>query len=101
MAESAPPSRRRTNGPVVDLESHLPGDWWRALCNALCLKTDGDVLEVNPNLGWCWDGKMNLMAELAGWSYVDMLSRILQAGKERVRAELDRGGRKVTSDRAA
>ena len=24
------------------------------------------LLEVNPNPGWCWDGKMNLMAELPG-----------------------------------
>ena len=29
---------------------------------------DGEIklLEVNPNPGWCWDGKLNLMAEMAG-----------------------------------
>jgi D-alanine-D-alanine ligase len=48
MAETTPPpSRRRTHGPVTDLESHLPADWWRTLFNALYLKTDGDVVE-NP-----------------------------------------------------
>jgi D-alanine-D-alanine ligase len=44
------------------------------------------LLEVNPNPGWCWDGKMNLMAELAGWSYADFLGRILEAAQERVAA---------------
>ncbi len=24
------------------------------------------LLEVNPNPGWCWDGKLNLMAEWRG-----------------------------------
>jgi D-alanine-D-alanine ligase len=42
------------------------------------------LLEVNPNPGWCWDGKMNLMAEMAGWSYADLLRRILEAAGERV-----------------
>jgi D-alanine-D-alanine ligase len=44
------------------------------------------LLEVNPNPGWCWDGKLNLMAELAGWSYADLLSRILEAAQERTLA---------------
>jgi hypothetical protein len=42
------------------------------------------LLEVNPNPGWCWDGKLNLMAELAGWSYPDLLRRILEVAQERV-----------------
>lgn len=37
------------------------------------------LLEVNPNPAWCWDGKMNLMAGFAGWSYADFLRRILTA----------------------
>jgi len=41
------------------------------------------LLEVNPNPGWCWDGKLNLMAEMAGWSYSDLLARILEAAQER------------------
>jgi len=44
------------------------------------------LLEVNPNPGWCWDGKLNLMAELAGWSYADLLARILEAAQERTLA---------------
>jgi D-alanine-D-alanine ligase len=41
------------------------------------------LLEVNPNPGWCWDGKLNLMAELAGWSYPKLLGRILEGALER------------------
>jgi len=41
------------------------------------------LLEVNPNPGWCWDGKLNLMAEIAGKSYSEMLALILAAAKER------------------
>jgi len=43
------------------------------------------LLEANPNPGWCWDGKMNLMAEMAGWSYAAFLGRILDAARERLR----------------
>ncbi|MBL26869.1 MAG: D-alanine--D-alanine ligase [Rhodospirillaceae bacterium] len=41
------------------------------------------LLEVNPNPGWCWDGKMNLMAGFAGMSYTDMLRAILEAALDR------------------
>jgi D-alanine-D-alanine ligase len=37
------------------------------------------LLEVNPNPGWCWDGKLNLMAEMAGWTYADLLRQIIDA----------------------
>ena len=42
------------------------------------------LLEVNPNPGWCWDGKLNLMAGFAGIEYAQMLEMILNAAKERV-----------------
>lgn len=42
------------------------------------------LLEVNPNPGWCWDGKQNLMAGFAGMTYADMLSAILVAAEERL-----------------
>src|SRR5947207_1189427 len=45
------------------------------------------LLEVNPNPGWCWDGKLNLMAEMAGLRYSDLLRLILEAGQERVAAQ--------------
>ncbi|MGA8164822.1 MAG: methyltransferase domain-containing protein [Waddliaceae bacterium] len=43
------------------------------------------LLEVNPNPGWCWDGKMALMAEFAGISYHEFLEKILKAAMERYR----------------
>ena len=42
------------------------------------------LLEVNPNAGWCWDGKMNIMAGFAGIRYSEMLGQILQAAVERL-----------------
>lgn len=42
------------------------------------------LLEVNPNPGWCWDGKFNLMAGFAGISYSELLEQILKAAKERL-----------------
>jgi D-alanine-D-alanine ligase len=49
---------------------------------------DGNIklLEINPNPGWCWDGKLALMADLAGWSYADLLRRILEIAQARLRA---------------
>ncbi len=42
------------------------------------------LLEVNPNPGWCWDGKLNLMAGFAGMDYAQLLDMILQAAVERI-----------------
>ena len=41
------------------------------------------LLEVNPNPGWCWDGKFNLMAGYAGMRYADLLRQILEAAQGR------------------
>ena len=41
------------------------------------------LLEVNPNPGWCWDGKLNLMAGFAGISYSELLNMIIEAALER------------------
>ena len=41
------------------------------------------LLEVNPNPGWCWDGKFNFMAGYAGLRYSDMLKMIIQAAQSR------------------
>ncbi len=41
------------------------------------------LLEVNPNPGWCWDGKLNIMAGYAGMRYADLLESILQAAQSR------------------
>src|SRR3546814_8063957 len=42
------------------------------------------LLEVNPNPGWCWDGKFNLMAAFDGLRYADLLRLILEAAQNRV-----------------
>jgi D-alanine-D-alanine ligase len=52
------------------------------------------LLEVNPNPGWCWDGHLARMAELAGLSYAQMLREILNACDERVRAVVRRSASK-------
>jgi D-alanine-D-alanine ligase len=55
---------------------------------------DGTIklLEVNPNPGWCWDGKMYLMAEFAGYSYSKFLNKILDATVARVQAKTPQKG---------
>lgn len=40
-------------------------------------------LEVNPNPGWCWDGKLNLMAGFANISYSQLLDKILKSALQR------------------
>ena len=52
------------------------------------------LLEVNPNPGWCWDGKLNLMTGFAGQDYTDLLRMILEAAQRRV--VLTAGGRPET-----
>src|SRR5262249_57025074 len=42
------------------------------------------LLDVNPNRGWCWDGKVNIMAGFQGMRYAELLSEILQAAVERL-----------------
>ncbi|GAB4556824.1 MAG: methyltransferase domain-containing protein [Haliangiales bacterium] len=41
------------------------------------------LLEVNPNPGWCWDGKLALMAGFEGVDYAELLSWILDAALQR------------------
>ncbi|HUT25202.1 MAG TPA: methyltransferase domain-containing protein [Sumerlaeia bacterium] len=45
------------------------------------------LLEVNPNPGWCWDGKLNMMASFRGLRYADLLLIILKAAQERVASQ--------------
>jgi len=51
-------------------------------------RTDADgeikLLEVNPNPGWCWDGKLNFMATFGGLRYAELLELILEAAQERI-----------------
>ncbi len=43
------------------------------------------LLEVNPNPGWCWDGKLNLMAGMSGYRYPELLGFVLDAAAQRLR----------------
>ena len=47
--EAHAPRGRRTLGPVADLESHVPAEWWKHLFNRTYLLTDGDVVENDAN----------------------------------------------------
>jgi D-alanine-D-alanine ligase len=51
--------------------------------------SDGEIklLEVNPNPGWCWDGKLNYMAGFGGLRYADLLKTIIETAQERIAAE--------------
>jgi D-alanine-D-alanine ligase len=41
------------------------------------------LLEVNPNPGWCWDGKFNMMAGFADLRYAEMLGAVLRVAQYR------------------
>ncbi len=43
------------------------------------------LLEVNPNPGWCWDGHLAKLGELAGYSYPEVLSLILRSAEKRLK----------------
>ncbi len=43
------------------------------------------LLEVNPNPGWCWDGKLNLMAGFCSMTYTDILAKIIEVALDRVK----------------
>src|SRR6516162_3488325 len=45
------------------------------------------LLEANPNPGWCWDGKLNLMAQMAGLRYSDLLKLVIEAAQDRLAAQ--------------
>ena len=56
---------------------------------------DGKIklLEVNPNPGWCWDGKLNLMASFGDYSYKDLLQLILKSSMERYESYCEQSDR--------
>jgi D-alanine-D-alanine ligase len=59
------------------------------------------LLEVNPNPGWCWDGKLNMMAEMAGLTYADLLRLILDAARERLTSQQGEKARRANHATAA
>ncbi len=42
------------------------------------------LLDANPNPGWCWDGKLNMMAGFSGLSYSQLLAQILSVAVKRL-----------------
>ena len=44
----------------------------------------GNLLEVNPNPGWVWDGRLNKMVSLAGISYSELLRMIIVSAEKRL-----------------
>jgi D-alanine-D-alanine ligase len=53
-------------------------------------KGEPKLLEANPNPGWCWDGHLNKICNIAGISYSKMLEMILEAGIDRYESEKNR-----------
>lgn len=41
------------------------------------------LLEVNPNPGWCWDGKMALMAAMGNTTYEGFLATVMESAARR------------------
>jgi D-alanine-D-alanine ligase len=62
----------------LDCRDYCRFDW------RLDSKGNPKILEVNPNPGWCWDGHLAKMSNLAGMSYAEMLGAILRAAEERL-----------------
>lgn len=42
------------------------------------------LLEVNPNPGWVWDGKLNIMAGMEERTYSQLLGQIIHAALDRI-----------------
>ncbi|MBN2479350.1 MAG: methyltransferase domain-containing protein [Parachlamydiales bacterium] len=45
-------------------------------------------LEINPNPGWCWDGKLNFMAGFKNISYSQLLLKILTSALKRYKKNI-------------
>jgi D-alanine-D-alanine ligase len=49
------------------------------------------LLDVNANPGWCWDGKLAMMASFAGYRYAEMLRMIIETAQARIIAKRPNG----------
>ncbi|KAJ3338079.1 hypothetical protein HDU93_010015 [Gonapodya sp. JEL0774] len=47
------------------------------------------LLEVNPNPGWCWDGKLAYMANFEGLKYADLVGKIIETAWRRLNGRKD------------
>jgi D-alanine-D-alanine ligase len=92
MSKAAParrksPGTRVSLGPVADLESHLPTEWWRELFDSLYLMTDGDVVENDQNTV----KEIDLVVEATGIAKTDRILDLC-CGQGRHVLELARRG---------
>ncbi len=102
---------RRALGPVTDLESYVPADWWRRIFTSLYIKTDADViadenitsnevdtlleiLQPTPDLNildlCCGQGRHTLEFHRRGYTQVEGLDRsryLIQKAKKQARSE--------------
>lgn len=87
---------RYVQSQVDDEQARRLVDWSKALFERLGCRdyarfdfradARGDIklLEVNPNPGWTWDAKMNLMAALEGTTYGELILEIIEAASRRL-----------------
>ena len=87
---------RYVRARVDDEEARRLVDWSQALFERLACRdyarfdfradANGDIklLEVNPNPGWTWDAKMNLMADMEDMTYGELLMEIIEAASRRL-----------------
>ncbi len=62
----------------LECQDYARFDW------RLDAKGNPKLLEVNPNPGWCWDGHLAKMCNLAKISYKNMLKKILEVAAKRL-----------------
>lgn len=103
--------RRRTLGPVYNLEEHVPSDWWCRIFNSLYLKTDADVVDdleitrseinlITGSLGLatddkildlcCGQGRHTLELARRGYRHIEGMDRshyLIQKAKEQGKSE--------------
>lgn len=79
--------KRKTLGPVPNLEEHVSSDWWRSIFNATYLKTDADVVDDHK----ITRGEVDLFSEILNLSPKDKVLDLC-CGQGRHSLELVRQG---------
>lgn len=63
----------------LECKDYVRFDW------RLDINGNPKLLEVNPNPGWCWDGHLAKMSKFAGYSYKEMLMKIINTVEQRLK----------------
>jgi len=63
----------------LECKDYVRFDW------RLDINGNPKLLEVNPNPGWCWDGHLAKMSKFAGYSYKEMLIKIINTVEQRLK----------------